>query len=298
MKLGVGALTVLAALGTQVLGNHARQDRSGWPIEESYVTLPAPESARYVYLGYNELAADVTWSRMLVYYGAGFLGENDFRYLSKFIFNVVSLDPTFKKAYEWAAYSITITADHQVSTAEDDIKASIEILKLGMLQFPDEYEFFWLAGIRYFLDLKSDDPETQRQYQEAGADLIEQAMHKPNAPKTLALTAAGLRSKLGQQEQALANLKQMVLTTDDPAARDKMLSAFQGIGSKKLMTELRSAAQQFDELRSRDTPSVPPDMFVILEGPGQNRAISFRSLASQNLFGGEDAEDGLKLFLD
>ncbi len=89
-----------------------------------------------------------------------------------------------------------------------------------MREFPDEYKYSWIAGARYYFDLWSPDPEVKRQrYRERGAELIEQAMTKPNAPQDLATTAANMRSKLGQHQRALDNLRQMVLSTNDAAAR-------------------------------------------------------------------------------
>ena len=148
-RLAAGVLALAAAsLTAQGLGSAAREARDAWPTEESYVTLPPAEAARFGYLGYNELAADVTWARLLVYYGSGFLGEGDFRYLGNFVDNIIVLDPQFKKVYEWASYSVTVNEKRQVSTHEDDMRKSIAILEKAMVAFPDEYEFFWLAGAR------------------------------------------------------------------------------------------------------------------------------------------------------
>lgn len=297
--LRAGAVVIglfLALFLLQYFGDHARQARESWPDEEQYVTLPPKAAARYTYLGYNELAADVTWSRMLVYYGSGFIGEGDFRYLSKFIHNIIALDPKFRKLYFWAMYTVTVNENHQVSTKKEDILESIAIAERAMKEFPNDYEFYWVAGIRYFLDLKSDDPAIQRAYKERGSELIEEAMHKPDAPKSLATTAAALRSQLGQFEQARANLTKMILTTDDPAARAKMLSSFKAIAGDGLGEELERATELFSELRAGYT-QLPPDLFVLMGGPERGGVINFDSLATErDLFGAEAEPDQLKLF--
>lgn len=286
------ASLVVASLAAQALGSAAHSARKTWPLEESYVTLPPAEAARFSYLGYNELAADVTWSRMLVYYGTGFLGEGDFRYLGNFIDNIIELDPNFKKVYQWASYSITVNEKHQVSTQKEDIQKSISILEKAMVAFPDEHEFFWLAGVRYFLDLKDEDPKIQRENRERGADLMEQAMSKPGAPKDLANKAAAFRSQLGQHERAQANLMQMIMTTDEPSARASMLRNFQKVAGEGIAEELKKATEQFAELRLEHGQQIPEHIFVILDGPGASKVIDFDWLATdRNLLGSEENEE-------
>ncbi len=292
---GVAGL-VVASIAAQGVGSAAQDAREDWPVEESYVTLPPPEAARFSYLGYNELAADVTWSRLLVYYGSGFLGEGDFRYLGSFVDNVIALDPHFKKVYQWASYSVTVNEEHRVSTAEEDIRQSISILEKAMVAFPDEYEFFWLAGVRYFLDLKSDDPEVQREYKEHGADLMERAMNKPNAPKDLANKAAAFRSRLGQHQRAQANLMQMIMTTDDPKAQASMLRSFRQVAGEGIAEELKQATEQFADLRRQSGQQIPEDIFVILEGPRPSRVIDFDKLATERDLVGASDDDNLTLF--
>ncbi len=293
---GIAAL-VGVSVAMNVVGAATHEQRGSWPIEESYVTLPPPQSARFWSLGYNELTADITWSRLLVYYGSGFLGEGDFRYVSNFVDNVIVLDPQFKKVYEWASYSITVNEKHQVSSEADDIRKSIEILEKAMLAFPDEYEFFWLAGVRYFLDLKSDDEDEQRSYKEHGAELMEIAMGKPGAPKDLANKAAAFRSELGQQEHAQAALMRMIMTTDDIDAQASMLRNFRHVAGAGIADELEQATKQFSSSRLESGQQFPEDLFVILGGPPPNPVIDFDALATErDLFGAEDDDAPLELF--
>ncbi len=292
---GAMAALLLALLASQALDRRATHARESWPIEEQYVTLPSADSARLVYLGYNELAADITWARMLVYYGSGFVGEGDFRYLSKFIDNIMALDPRFKRLYTWAMYTVTVNEKHQVSTEKEDILESIKIIERAMKEFPDDYEFFWVGGIRYFLDLKSDDPAVQRSYKEHGSELIELAMEKPDAPSNLAITAASLRSQLGQVEQARANLTKMILTTDDLQARASMMHSFEQIAGEGLAAELVQATEQFAKMRTGYT-QYPPDLFVLMGGPPADPVIDFDRLATDRDLFGADEGDELRLF--
>jgi len=53
----------------------------------------------------------------------------------------------------------------------------------------------------------------------------------PGAPKNMATLAAHLRTKLGQREQAIRDLRELILYTSDPAQRDKLIKKAAGIKS-------------------------------------------------------------------
>lgn len=289
----IASITALLLGGVllHLVGDSAREQRQRWPAEESYVTLPPPEAARWVYLGYNELAADITWSRLLVYYGQGFLGDSDLRYLGRFVDNIIALDPRFKKVYQWSVYSVTVGVEQQPG-----IRHSIKILHRAMEEYPEDYEFFWLAGVRYYLNLKSDDEAERRRYKEKGAEYLEAAMEKPNAPKDLATQAASFRYRLGQVEQARTNLMQMIMTTDDEKARAKMLRSFGRISDEGVAEELAQAAEQFAEIHHEHMPQVGPNLFVLLGGPPPSPVIDFDALATErDLFGSQESQ-GIQLF--
>lgn len=291
--------TLLAAVvGLQGLSSQLRSERSDWPAEESYINLPDPESARFRALGYNELAADFRWCQMLVYYGTGLEEKSDFRYLAKFIHNIIALDPKFKKLYRWAAYAVTITANSSISSDQEDYQLSLQITDRAMLEFPDDYEFPWISGNTYYFDIKSDDANEQRAYKERGAELLEIAMNKPNAPKDLATKAASFRSKLGQKEQARANLMQQILTTDDPQAQATMLRSFSFHADEELAEELKAATELFSDQRNSFQSTVPADIFVLIGGPARPAAIEIDKLSTpRSLFGTELPNEDIQLFL-
>lgn len=299
LRKTLSVATLLAgAVGLGALSSQLRSERSNWPAEEHYISLPDPQSARVRALGYNELVSDLRWCQMLVYYGTGLAESTDFRYLAKFIHNIIALDPKFKKLYRWAAYAVTITAESRVSSDQEDYKLSLQIADRAMLEFPEDYEFPWIAGNTYYFDMKSDDANEQRAYKERGAELLEIAMNRPNAPKDLATKAASFRSKLGQKEQAKANLMQQILTTDDPVAQATMLRSFSFYADAELAEELQAATELFTNQRNSFQPKVPADIFVLIGGPARPAAIDIDKLATpRSLFGADSTDDHIQLFL-
>ena len=167
---------------------------------------------------------------------------------------------------------------------QEEFLSSIRYLERAMREFPDEYKYPWVAGARYYFDLWSPDAEVKRRYRERGAELIEQAMTRPNAPQDLATTAANMRSKLGQHQRALDNLRQMVLSTNDAAARNTMLRRVR-IANPELAEELEHAARGLQARWLDRAPMVPIDFFILL-GEKPSPVIDLRQLATpHDLFG-------------
>ena len=284
-------LVVVAALGLSAhpLKQRALAAQREWPEAEAYVWLPPPDVAPALAagLGGRELWADISWMRALVYYGSGRVSQGEFRYLDKFIDNIIALDPKFHRVYEWAGYAVT----YKESTAtQEEFRTSVKYLEKGIEAFPDDGELYWQLGQRYWLDLKTDSPEERREFLEKGADYLETAMRKPNAKAVWATQAAEIRSKLGQREHAIRQLREVILTTDNKKAREKMLGKLAYLAdSVDVANELERAADEF-ERRWKDTlPYAAATMFVLLGEP-PSPTIEFDELATDRDLIGADSD--------
>ncbi len=286
--------SALCWLGAQALGSVANDERATWPAAEDYVWfLPPPKVAPIMFAGYRQMAADVTWARTLVYYGSSFVGDADYRYLEQYIDNVIALDPKFKRVYQWASYAVTFKAE---KATNDEFKSAVKYLERGIKQFPDGYELYWIAGQRYFFDLYSKDKEERRRYRERGAELIEKAMRKEDAPKDLAKSAAAFRMKLGQKERALHALREIILTTENEKAQKVLIERYNLLAKKAFPKEETDAKKRFLEGWKRGFPFTNPSMYVLL-GDRPSPYIDFDRLAfDRDLFGTDveltDQEEG------
>ena len=287
--LALLAIAAVCGVAAQSLGHMARDQRAAWPRAEDYVFfLPAPDAAPLLAGGYRQVMADITWARALVYYGSSLVGDADFRYLERFIDNVIALDPRFKRVYKWAAYSVTFKETH---ATQEEYRLAVRYLESGMRAFPDDYECFWNAGIRYFLDLYSEDPVERQHFRERGAQFIEQAMRKKNAPKDLATFAASLRVKLGQKERALTDLREMILLTESADAQEVLVRRYNQLAGEEFPEEARQAKEAFDQRWQHELPFDRPSMYVIL-GDRPSPIIDFDALATdRDLFGADLATD-------
>jgi tetratricopeptide (TPR) repeat protein len=273
------ALAGLGWLGTRWLGARARAERQDWPDAEGLVWLPPPRAAAAVAMGYRQLWADINWARVLVYYSQERRERPTFqyRYLTRFLDNIIALDPKFKRVYEWATYAVMFQGG---TLKAEEHRLSLPYLERAMKEFPDTYRFFWLAGLRYYIYLKSDDPAEQRRMREHGAALIERAMHKPDAPTNITTLAASLRTELGQHERALDNLRQVIMTTDDPKAQETLIQKYRALAGKEFPEEATRAKDELQRGWMRELPFAPPNMYVVL-GDRPPATFDFEALAAE-----------------
>lgn len=273
------AVAAAGWLGAHGLGARARAERKTWPEGEGLVWLPPPKAAPIVAMGYRQLWADIDWARMLVYYGLERRESKTFqyRYLTRFLDNIIALDPKFKRVYEWAAYAILFQGG---TVKAEEYRLSMPYLERAMQEFPDTYRFFWLAGTRYYIYLETDDPAEKRRYHERAAMLMEQAMRKRDAPADLPTYAAGLRTQLGQHERALHDLREVIMTTEDPEAQQKLIEAYRAMAGKEFPEEATRAKDELQRGWMEQMPFASPHMYIVL-GDRPSRAIDLHALAAE-----------------
>src|SRR5207249_11484100 len=128
---------------------------------------PSPGAAPIVALGYRELAADVLWVRFLGFFGSR---QSTVDGLGPLVDAIVALDPQYHRIYEHGARALTI-ADEGVN--QEAYLHALAVLERGMMEFPDDWRLYNLAGEIYTQDLKSDDPAQRRAWEGPGIRLVE-----------------------------------------------------------------------------------------------------------------------------
>ncbi len=209
----------------------------------------------------------------------------DFRYLEPMLDALIEVDPAFKRVYRWAAFAVTYKESRPT---QEEFLVSLKYLHKAMERFPDDPEYPWLAGTRYFMDLQSDDPVQQRAWREQGVELIETAMRKPNAPRSYAELAAAFNTKLGRQQRAIADLQEVILTVDNAEARARLLDKLRQYQADDLADELEQVTRDLETRWRATLPFAPPTFYLIL-GDRPSPVIDFDKLATErDLFGADE----------
>jgi hypothetical protein len=273
-------LAIASIAGAHVAREQVKADRrAGEILQAPYA--PSPTAAPFVALGYREMAADVLMVRMIGYFGAYYDTEADA--VASLSEAIVALDPSFRRVYDIGPNAMTI--------AEKGVNQSIylralAILERGMREFPASWQLPMLAGQMYIQDLVTKDEAQQRAWVERGVLLIESAIRKPGAPIEAAEWASFVRTKLGQRDRAIQGLRELLLVTDDPRAREGLMKRLLQIeegDAGEIASELILAKARFEKEWLRDRPAVKPSMYLLI-GPRIQPGFDLTDLAT----GGHD----------
>ena len=230
------------------------------------VFAPSPGAAPYLALGYREAAADVLFVRLRGYFG-GF--ENTADSIAELCEAIVALDSRFHRAYEYCGGAMTLAKQ---GVDQSSYLRAAALLERGARAFPHDWRLPNLAGQIYTQDLHSDDPAQERAWQEKGTMLVESAIRRPGAPAQLAEWAAVMRTKFGQRERAIRELREILLTTPETAARKALierLAKLQDQNADAIAMEIHEARQSVEREWRRERPAVPITWYVLLGTPLQ-----------------------------
>lgn len=269
--LELATLTACVALGatTPFLSSALSAQRPKPAELDERIYVPSPGAARVAVAGYNQLAADLVWSRTLVYYGDSILNAKSFADLDGLIGLINALDPQFRRPYAWGGHAAAFRVGEIPQSA---FWMSAMILTRAVHAFPNDWEFAWTLGLRYYLDLNPGVPDLRKGLQNLGVSYLERAMRMPDAPGNLANLAASLRTKLGQTEQAMRNLREMAMTTTDPEARQVLLTKYSRIAGEGAAAALAEAGETFNAEWQATLPYAPDSLFVLVgEAPAWSR---------------------------
>ena len=264
MKLAAtcGVIAALALGGARVLREAAGGEAPRVIADEPYA--PAPGTAPLVALGYRELFADLLFLRLKGYFGGR---ENTANGIAGLVEAIVALDPQYHRIYEWGARAITLAGR---GVDNDAYRRAIALLEAGAQEFPDDWKLPYLEGEIYTQDLQTKDPAERRAWDERGTLLTESAIRKPNAPAEAATWAATMRTRLGQHQRAVDGLREMLLVTDDDAARARLLTKLADLESSsasELASELLDARKMFQSAWMAARPTIPASMYVLIGAP-------------------------------
>ena len=257
MKVAVAVLVAVVGFATARV---ARVAVSGHDDIVEVPYAPSPAAAPFASLGYREAAADVLFIRLVGYFANR---QANAQAMAPLVEAVVALDPQYHRIYEFGAMAMTLAS----GATQDSFLRAIAVLERGIAEFPNDWKLPNLAGQMYTQDLQSSDPAQQRAWNEKGLLLVESALRKPGASPEAATWAATMRTKLGQHERAVRELREMILLTPDAQARERMiakLNTLENSDQAEVAAELFEQQKLIEGDRKRNRPSVPPTMYALV----------------------------------
>jgi tetratricopeptide (TPR) repeat protein len=210
----LAAVAVLILLLASAVALHAKLDRikRSKPIAENMLYLPSGAYLHQIALGYDQAWADILWLRTISYYADQITVEGEFKYLSRMLDIITTLDPKFLYPYLFGGVTLALQL-HRPDLANN-------LLKKAMRYHPDVWRVPFLIGFNaYFMEGNA----------AVAARYIDQASRLPGAPSYLSSFAARLYVKGNGRAKALQFLGELIQQTEDPTLRAQLIKRYKEI---------------------------------------------------------------------
>lgn len=201
-------MTVKVVVGVVLLAGLTMTTRQATPYTfrpylYDNLYLPSGQFVEQASLGYNQLAADLTWFSAVQYYGGYRKQYHDLAYFEGLIDIVTDLDPHFEFPYIFG--SVVLSQDMS------SLDPAIALLKKGMANNPTSWRLPFEAGFLYYIDAR--DPDMAARY-------FDLASRLPGGGDRARRFAAFVYSKAGHTETSIRMWEELLEHTDEPYMRE------------------------------------------------------------------------------
>ncbi len=234
--------------------------------------LPPPNTLVAMSLGYRAALADLLFAQTLVQYGIHGEEHRRFEFVGQYLESIFALDPRFCHAYRYADTFLAFQAVG--SPTEDDVRLARRLLEMGFASCPDDASL-WLSGGQFLAFLApqylSDDSE-KRSFRETGAKAMARAAELSSDRDHAgwkALAAAGILTREGKRDAAIAFLERVYAATDSDELRDGILKRLAALEAEKTADVARQRFEAFRAVWQQDYPFVSRTRLLVL-GPSRS----------------------------
>lgn len=218
---------------------HASMDTAA-PIEDGEVFVPRPAQARFSSLGFDALLGDYYWLQAVQLVGGENVGIGGHGPLvAKLIDVVTTLDPWVGHPYRFGAVWLT----HSL----DEVLAANRLLQRAIAYHPRDWRNRHYLGFNYFFYLGDDS---------RAADVLQEAVALPKAPRYLGALVAKLRAGRDGLETSASFLASLAASTDDGYAKAEYLKALDEIETERWARKLDAARREYQRRNGRDIERV------------------------------------------
>ena len=269
--------------------------------------LPTPKTLQKLSLGYRTLLSDLIWIRGLLYIGEHFNNtlHGGIKWLPKYVDSIITLDPKFRKAYEWGSVLVLY---NRFKTYRKEALQSIRFQKKGRKEFPNSYYFSYALGMSYIYEIKlmnRTPSELKKDYQHfckknkvpklkrlpmmktirrclqnIGARYLMEASAKEDAPAHLALLAATILKRTGNNRLVICNHLLDVLWRANPNVRKKIRPKINYYCRGKAFNIIICEEKEFFQKWKKNFNYISPSLFALLNmnqlSPLQESESSFK----------------------
>ncbi len=228
---GLAIPTLLAALYPLQMRIDAHA--AGVQQEREELLLRSGPLLKRLSLGYDSLAANVYWTRVVQYYG-GKRRDHDpnLELLAPLLDLTTALDPNLLIAYKFGA--IFLAEPPPKGAGRPDL--AVNLIRRGIAANPDDWRLWHDLGFIYYQDMKD--------YQKA-ADAYREGSRHPNAREWMRVMAAKIAQEGGSRETSRFLWTEIYESTSDPNIRKNALDHLQGLKAEEDAEQIGKLAKEF-----------------------------------------------------
>lgn len=232
--------------------------------EDIYVLPPVPWLS-LASLGHRSALADLVWLKSLVYVGDEFREHGSLRNVFRYAESMVSLDPHFRRAYEWIGVAGLYKPDE---VTDEDIEETIFFLRRGVRQFPDDGELLWDLGATLAYELAPrlrEELERREEVEREATDLMIEAARRGAGPPWLTIANVTQLKESGEMERAIQHLEEMYPQVKNPAVREEIGLQLEQLRGRAEAEAFLHVNQDFDRRWQENYPWIPQGLFLLVE---------------------------------
>lgn len=286
----VGALIVVLVLSFlfSKLSLFRRRAELAEPPPHRQNSLPSSKLLAGAFLNYRTLAADLIWSRALVYYGDRRSRGGHLDALEEYADTISDLDPYFYDVYRWFA---DIYLTHEFVRRDDAIEVANAFLERGMKYFPEACDLPHTAALNYIGYSPGASAERRLRESKRAIEYLERTARCPDAPENTAALLdyftqreqrlrhqiaeaadAGVSDHGSNDEPGLTEAQRkfyvrLYLTDSRPSVRQRVISILRrhDAADSKLLEQAREYARQLEAQHRESYSYLPVDLWTLVD---------------------------------
>jgi tetratricopeptide (TPR) repeat protein len=219
--------------------------------------LPPASALSALSLGYRAALADLLYTSTIVSYGIHGEEHRRFEFVGQYLDSIVALDPHFCQTYRYADTFLIYQAAG--SPGPDEVRHARRLLEQGVEMCPFD-GFLWLSAGQFMAFIGTQflaDESEKEEFRAEGAKWLARAAElvpdNQNA-QWQALAAAGIFTREGKREAAIAFLERVYNVTDSEELKASIQRKIAALSDEGRLERAKRRAEAFNEIWRRDMP--------------------------------------------
>jgi hypothetical protein len=219
--------------------------------------LPPPSMLKALSLGYRSALADLLYTTTIISYGIHFDEHRRFEFVGQYLDSIVALDPHFCQTYRFV--DTLIVYQPIGAPGPEHIRHARRLLEQGLEMCPTD-GYLWLSAGQFMAFIATQfltEDDEKDEFRAAGGRMLARAAELVTGNKNVqwqALAAAGIFTREGKREAAIAFLERVYAVTDDEELKENVAGKLRVLRQEQTLEQARRHDDAFNQIQRKDLP--------------------------------------------